>query len=118
MPTRLLMPQPIKPDYLAFLGRISPEKGIAAAIRISRASGIKLRIAAKVDRVDEDYFKTVIEPAIDGDHIKFVGEISDREKSTFLSGAIALLFPIAWPEPFGLTMIEAIACGTPVVALN
>jgi len=118
MPTGLLNPEPLTPDYLAFLGRISPEKGIDAAIRIAHAAGVKLRIAAKVDRVDQDYFRTEIGPAIDGKHVEFIGEISDQEKSDFLSGASALLFPIAWPEPFGLTMIEAMACGTPVIAYN
>jgi glycosyltransferase involved in cell wall biosynthesis len=118
MPTQLLTPQAVEPTYLAFLGRISPEKGIEAAIRIARASGLTLRIAAKVDRVDEEYFRSKIEPAIDGKGVEFVGEINDHEKLTFLSGAIALLFPIAWPESFGLTMIEAMACGTPVIAFN
>lgn len=118
MPTGLLTPRPMPPNYLAFLGRISPEKGIDAAIRIARAAGMRLRIAAKVDRVDSDYFKTEIEPLIDREQIEYIGEISDREKPEFLSGAIALLFPIAWPEPFGLTMIEAMACGTPVIGLN
>ena len=118
LPETLLMPQPVTPRYLAFLGRICPDKRVDRAIRIARATGIPLKIAAKVDRVDEDYFATVIRPMIDGDFIRHIGEIGDHEKSAFLSGAKALLMPIDWPEPFGLVMIEAMACGTPVIAFN
>ncbi len=103
-------------DYLAFLGRISPEKGVDRAIDIARRVGMPLRIAAKVDRQDNEYFENVIEPLLDEPGIEFVGEIGDDDKSEFLGNAHALLFPIDWPEPFGLVMIEAMACGTPVVA--
>ncbi len=118
LPAGLLRPQAVKPGYLAFLGRIAPEKRPDAAIRIARRAGIPLKIAAKVDRVDEAYYRDKIRPMIDGRHVELVGEIGDAEKPEFLSGAIALLLPIEWPEPFGLVMIEAMACGTPVVAFN
>jgi glycosyltransferase involved in cell wall biosynthesis len=118
MPKGLLRPKATKPSYLAFLGRIAPEKSPDAAIRIARRAGIPLKIAAKVDRVDEAYYRDKIRPMIDGRHVELIGEIGDSEKSEFLSGAIALLLPINWPEPFGLVMIEAMACGTPVVAFN
>jgi glycosyltransferase involved in cell wall biosynthesis len=111
LPERLLMPQPITPTYLVFLGRICPEKGLDRAIRIARASAIPLRIAAKVDKVDEEYFSAVIKPMLTGDGVEMIGEVSDAEKPELLSGAIALLMPIGWPEPFGLVMIEAMACG-------
>ncbi|SFN48137.1 glycosyltransferase family 4 protein [Variovorax sp. OV329] len=104
--------------YLAFLGRISPEKRPDRAIEIAKAAGLPLRIAAKVDAADHAYFETCIRPLLDHPLIEFIGEIGDREKSAFLGGARALLFPIDWPEPFGLVMIEAMACGTPVVAWN
>ena len=102
--------------YLAFLGRISPEKGLDRAIEIAQRSGIPLRIAAKIDRADKDYFEARIEPLLKGPGVEFIGEIAESEKSEFLGGALALLFPISWPEPFGLVMIEAMACGTPVLA--
>jgi glycosyltransferase involved in cell wall biosynthesis len=104
--------------YLAFLGRICPEKGVDRAIEIAQRAGIPLKIAAKVDAVDQDYFASVIEPLIDGSSVQLIGEISDAEKGTFLGEALALLFPIDWPEPFGLVMIEAMACGTPVIAFR
>ena len=104
--------------YLAFLGRISPEKRVDRAIEIARAVGLPLKIAAKVDRVDEEYFKTQIEPLLSLPGIEYIGEIDDRRKSKFLGDARALLFPIDWPEPFGLVMIEAMACGTPVLAFR
>ena len=116
LPENLLTPKPSSRDYLAFLGRICPEKCPDRAIRIARESGMPLKIAAKVDRVDQGYFDSAIRPLIDGHQIEMVGEISDAEKSEFLSGARALLLPIDWPEPFGLVMIEAMACGTPVIA--
>jgi glycosyltransferase involved in cell wall biosynthesis len=104
--------------YLAFLGRISPEKRPDRAIAIARAAGIPLKIAAKVDRADAVYFKNQIEPLLDGGGVEFIGEINDHQKSQFLGDARALLFPIDWPEPFGLSMIEAMACGTPVLAFR
>jgi glycosyltransferase involved in cell wall biosynthesis len=118
LPVDLLRPRNVNPSYLAFLGRICPEKRPDRAIRIARAAGIPLKIAAKVDRVDEAYFRDTIRPMIDGRNVELIGEISDAEKPDFLSGAIALLVPIDWPEPFGLVMIEAMACGTPVIAFN
>jgi glycosyltransferase involved in cell wall biosynthesis len=118
LPEKLLAPAPAKPKYLAVLGRIAPEKATDRAIRIAKRCGIPLRIAAKVDRVDQDYFDNSIRPLLDPPHVEYIGEISDREKSEFLSGAIALLVTIDWPEPFGLVMIEAMACGTPVIAFN
>ncbi len=104
--------------YLAFLGRISPEKAPDAAIRIAARAGMKLKIAAKVDRVDEEYFKTTIEPLLSHGDVEFIGEIREDQKQEFLGNAAALLFPIAWREPFGLVMIEAMACGTPVIAFE
>jgi glycosyltransferase involved in cell wall biosynthesis len=105
-------------SYFAFLGRISPEKRPDRAIRIARAVGIPLKIAAKVDKVDEDYFRKDILPLIDGPGVEFIGEINEGEKTKFLGEAAALLFPVGWPEPFGLVMIEAMACGTPVLAFR
>jgi glycosyltransferase involved in cell wall biosynthesis len=104
--------------YLAFLGRISPEKRVDRAIAIARQSGLPLKIAAKVDRIDQSYFRTEIAPLLGQPGIEFVGEIDERQKNTFLGEAAALLFPIDWPEPFGLVMIEAMACGTPVLAFR
>ena len=104
--------------YLAFLGRISPEKGPDKAIAIARRLGMPLKIAAKVDAADGPYFETCIRPMLDHPSIEFIGEIGDDAKAEFLGGAEALLFPIIWPEPFGLVMIEAMACGTPVVAFR
>jgi glycosyltransferase involved in cell wall biosynthesis len=104
--------------YLAFLGRISPEKRPDRAISIARALGIPLKIAAKVDRVDEIYFKTEIEPMLEAGGVEFIGEINEHQKTQFLSDAQVLLFPVDWPEPFGLSMIEAMACGTPVLAFR
>ena len=104
--------------YLAFLGRISPEKRPDRAIQIAQAAGIPLKIAAKVDRVDEAYFREQIEPLLSLPGIEFLGEINERGKAKFLGEASALLFPVDWPEPFGLVMIEAMACGTPVVAFR
>jgi len=119
LPRDLLSPSlNARGGYLAFLGRIAPEKRVDRAIEISRAVGLPLKIAAKVDRVDEEYFHTVIEPLLAQPGIDYVGEIDDHAKSRFLGDARALLFPIDWPEPFGLVMIEAMACGTPVLAFN
>ena len=116
MPRNLLRPTDAVPDYFAFLGRISPEKGILDAIRIARATGIKLKIAAKIGEEDADFHASEVAPLIDGSHIEYIGEIDDHAKANFLSGARAMLFPIQWPEPFGLVMIEAMACGCPVIA--
>jgi glycosyltransferase involved in cell wall biosynthesis len=104
--------------YLAFLGRIAPEKGPETAIQIARAAGIPLKIAAKVDRVDERYFRETIAPLLNEPDVEFIGEINEEEKPEFLGQALGLLFPIDWPEPFGLVMIEAMACGTPVMAFD
>lgn len=118
LPENLLTPQSAKPSYLAFLGRISPEKAVDRAIRIAERCGLPLKIAAKVDAADRDYFEETIRPLLDLPHVDYIGEISDGQKAEFLSGALALLVPIDWPEPFGLVMIEAMACGTPVIAFN
>jgi glycosyltransferase involved in cell wall biosynthesis len=118
LPERLLTPQPVRPTYLACIGRISPEKGIDRAIRIAERCGLPLKIAAKVDKMDRDYFEEQIRPLLASPHVEYIGEISDQEKPAFLSGALALLATIDWPEPFGLVMIEAMACGTPVIAFN
>jgi glycosyltransferase involved in cell wall biosynthesis len=117
LPVDLHTPTSTTPSYVAFLGRICPEKRPDRAIRIASAAGEVLQLAAKVDRVDEAYFNSEIVPML-GQHAKLVGEIGDAEKSRFLSNAKALLMPIDWPEPFGLVMIEAMACGTPVIAYN
>jgi glycosyltransferase involved in cell wall biosynthesis len=117
LPADLLAPGYEPGGYRAFLGRISPEKRPDRAIEIARRSGVPLRIAAKVDVVDRAYYDTIA-PQIDGSFISYVGEVSEAEKGDFLRGALALLFPIDWPEPFGLAMIEAMACGTPVIAFR
>jgi glycosyltransferase involved in cell wall biosynthesis len=110
--------QASKGAYLAFLGRISPEKGPEVAIRLAIRAGVPMKIAAKVDSVDRAYFEAKVKPLLDHPLIEFVGEIGDEEKADFLGNARALFFPIAWPEPFGLVMIEAMACGTPVIAYD
>jgi glycosyltransferase involved in cell wall biosynthesis len=116
LPGGLIPFNPRGGDYLAFLGRISPEKGPDRAIEIARRTGMKLKMAAKVDHADRAYFEEEIEPLLDDPLVEFVGEIGDAEKPAFLGNARALLFPIDWPEPFGLVMIEAMAAGTPVIA--
>ena len=116
IPASLCAFSPGGSGYLAFLGRISPEKRTDRAIQIATRCGRPLKIAAKVDNVDRDYFEACIKPLLTNPLVEFVGEISDAEKPAFLGGADALLFPIDWPEPFGLVMIESLACGTPVIA--
>jgi glycosyltransferase involved in cell wall biosynthesis len=118
LPAQLLLPRPVKPTYFAFLGRISPEKAVVEAIRIAQRCGIPIKLAAKVDKVDRDYFETEIRPLLRPPAVEYIGEINDREKPEFLSGAVCLLAPAAWPEPFGLVIIEAMACGCPVIAYN
>jgi glycosyltransferase involved in cell wall biosynthesis len=104
--------------YLAFLGRISPEKRVDRAIEIALQVGMPLKIAAKVDRVDREYFETKIKPMLNNPGVEYIGEITEKQKSDFLGNAYAYLFPIDWPEPFGLTVIEAMACGTPTIAFH
>jgi glycosyltransferase involved in cell wall biosynthesis len=118
LPPELYRPGRGDGGYLAFIGRISPEKRPDYAIEIARRAGVPLTIAAKVDNVDREYYKAEIEPLLDNPLIEFIGEIGDDEKGAFLGDAAALLFPVDWPEPFGLAMIEAMANGTPVIALR
>ena len=120
MPQNLLTPQPNKggEPYFAFLGRISPEKGIERAIRIAQACGIKLKVAAKIDKADQEYFDREVAHLLKTGGVEFIGEINDAQKPEFLSNAKAVLFAIDWPEPFGLVMIEAMACGCPVIAFR
>lgn len=116
IPDDLLSFHPERGKYLAFLGRISPEKRVDRAIAIAQRTGMDIKIAAKIDKVDMEYFNSQIRPLLKDPRVEFLGEISDQDKNDFLGNAHALMFPIDWPEPFGLVMIEAMACGTPVIA--
>ena len=118
LPETLLVPKAATPSYFAFLGRIAPEKAVDSAIRIAERCGMPLKIAAKIDKVDREYFEREVRPLLRSPLVEYVGEIDDGQKSEFLSGAVALLAPVAWPEPFGLIIVEAMACGTPVIAFN
>ena len=114
----ILTPAPVKQEYGAFLGRISPEKGADRAIEIAQRAGLKLKIAAKVDNADKEYYDSQIKPLLSQGHVEFIGEINDAQKPEFLGRATATLFAIDWPEPFGLVMIEAMSAGTPVIAFR
>jgi glycosyltransferase involved in cell wall biosynthesis len=116
LPVSQFCPSSESGSYLAFLGRLTAEKGPEDAIRIARAAGMPLRIAAKIPRGETGYFKKRLAPHVDGERVQLIGEVDEAGKQPFLAGAAALLFPIDWPEPFGLVMIEAMACGTPVIA--
>jgi glycosyltransferase involved in cell wall biosynthesis len=119
LPNTLLKEGRGEGGYLAFLGRICPDKGILAAIEIARRAGMTLKVAAKVDPADQAYYDEQVAPVLaHSPHVEFIGEINDARKPEFLGNARALLFPICWPEPFGLVMIESMACGTPVIAFN
>ncbi len=119
LPENLLKPIPnVKPGYLAFLGRISPEKRVDRAIWIAGATGMKIKIAAKIDNADRPYYEEQIKPLFALPHVEYIGEINEQQKIEFLGNAHALLFPIDWPEPFGLVMIEAMACDMHVIAFN
>lgn len=116
LPKDLFRPSCESGSYLAFLGRLTADKGPEDAMRIARGARMPLRIAAKIPRAERAYFKNHLEPNIDGQQVQLVGEVDDAKKQPFLANAAGLLFPIGWPEPFGLVMIEAMACGTPVIA--
>ena len=118
LPVDSLRPAGEKGTYLAFLGRLTKDKGPEEAMRIARAAGLPLHMAAKLPKGERGYFKEQLEPKIDGTEVRLTGEVNDQTKQAFLAGAAALLFPIDWPEPFGLVMIEAMACGTPVIAFR
>jgi glycosyltransferase involved in cell wall biosynthesis len=118
LPENLYSLQSAPGKYLTFIGRISPEKRVDRAIEVAKRTGMPIRIAAKVDRADAEYFKSEIEPLLDDPLIEYIGEVAESEKQELLGGAYALLFLIDWPEPFGLAMIEAMACGTPVIAFR
>lgn len=116
LPLHAYSVQPRRGEYLAFLGRLSPEKRVDQAVEIAVRAGIPLKVAAKVDPADEEYYEAIAKPAMSHPLVEYVGEIGEHEKQELLGGALALLFTIDWPEPFGLVMIESMACGTPVIA--
>lgn len=116
VPPELYTPSTGKGGYLLYIGRVSPEKKVDSAIRIAELSGIRIKIAAKVDRADVEYFNSRIKPLLKNPLVEFIGEVNDREKNELLGSALAFLHPVDWPEPFGLSMLEALACGTPVIA--
>lgn len=118
LPLDLLKPGSGKGNYVAFLGRISHEKRVDRAIEIARQAGVPIKIAAKIDKADQQYFEKKIKRLLRQPHVEFIGEIGEDQKEAFLGNAMALLFPIDWPEPFGMVMIEALSCGTPVIAWN
>jgi glycosyltransferase involved in cell wall biosynthesis len=118
LPEELYTPNYGPGGYLAFLGRLSPEKRPDWAIEIARRAGLPLRIAAKVDPADREYYESEVMPLLEQSHVELVGEVGEADKGPFLAGALALIFPVDWPEPFGLVMIEALACGTPVIAFR
>ncbi|WP_347554318.1 glycosyltransferase family 4 protein [Robbsia sp. KACC 23696] len=118
VPEDLYRPQAVAPSYLAYLGRISPEKRLDRAIAIAGRCGLPIKIAAKIDSADRHYFESEIAPLLTLPHVEYIGEIRDSQKAAFLSGAHALLSPIDWPEPFSLAMVEAMACGTPVISFK
>jgi glycosyltransferase involved in cell wall biosynthesis len=113
-----LQPHAAPDRYLAFLGRMAPEKAPDVAIKLALRAGLPIKLAAKVDSADRAYFEQVVKPLLSHPQVEFLGEVGEQDKQVLLGGALALLFPIAWPEPFGVVMIEAMACGTPVVAYN
>jgi glycosyltransferase involved in cell wall biosynthesis len=118
LPFDLYAPRESSGDYFAFLGRVSPEKGLADAIEVANRLRVRLNVAAKIDQADREYFEKTIAPLFENPYVNFIGEIGEGEKEEFLGGAKALLAPIDWPEPFGLVIIEALACGTPVIGFN